>query len=258
MRNFLIFFPSLMRYKGGVKLLIVEDERPMAEFLRRGFSEEGFAVDVAADSQSADHFVGIYEYDVIVLDVMLPGGDGFSLCEHWRAAGMQTPILFLTARDDVADRVRGLEHGGDDYLVKPFAFAELLARVRARLRRGQTSPASGELRVGDLVIDTNRRQVMRRGQLIGLTMREYQLLEYLAHHAGTVVTRTTLWEHVWDCHSVPDSNVIEVYVRYLRNKLGRNPDLIKTIRGGGYLLEAVAENAAPQPGTPPSSASGRG
>jgi two-component system, OmpR family, response regulator len=249
-----------MRYKCGVKLLIVEDETPTAAFLRRGLSEEGFAVDVAADAQSADDRVAVYDYDVIVLDVMLPGGDGFSLCQRWRAAGVKTPILFLTARDDVADRVRGLERGGDDYLVKPFAFAELLARVRALLRRGRPSPAPAELRVGDLVIDTHRRQVTRRGQLIGLTTREYQLLEYLVHHAGTVVTRTNLWEHVWESHSVPDSNVVDVYVRYLRNKLGRNPDLIKTIRGGGYLLEISGDQDRdePRPAASGSSESGAG
>jgi two-component system, OmpR family, response regulator len=236
-----------MRYKGGVKLLIVEDERPTATFLRHGLAEEGFAVDVAADAARADEAMRLYDYDVIVLDVMLPGGDGFSLCQRWRSAGMTTPILFLTARDDVADRVRGLERGGDDYLVKPFAFAELLARVRALLRRGQTPSAPATLQVGDLVVDTNRRQVTRRGQLISLTTREYQLLEYLVYHTGKVVTRTTLWEHVWDSHSVPDSNVVDVYVRYLRNKLGRNPDLIKTVRGGGYLLEAAGNESADEP-----------
>jgi two-component system copper resistance phosphate regulon response regulator CusR len=225
-----------------VKLLIVEDERPTTDFLRRGLSEEGFAVDVAADARSAGAAVRLYDYDVIVLDVMLPGGDGFSLCQHWRSGGVKTPILFLTARDDVADRVRGLEGGGDDYLVKPFAFAELLARVRALLRRAQSPAVAAELRIGDVVIDTNRRQVTRRGQPVALTTREYQVLEYLAHHAGAVVTRTKLWEHVWDSHSVPDSNVVDVYVRYLRNKLGRNPDLIKTIRGGGYLLEAAGHD----------------
>jgi DNA-binding response OmpR family regulator len=247
-----------MGYGGDVKLLIVEDEKPTAAFLRRGLLEEGFAVDVAGDATSADGAVAAYEYDAIVLDVMLPGGDGFSLCQRWRADGLKTPILFLTARDDVADRVRGLELGGDDYLVKPFAFAEFLARVRALLRRGQTAPATAELRAGDLVIDTSRRQVTRRGQLIGLTMREYQLLEYLVHHAGEVVTRTSLWEHVWDSHSVPDSNVVDVYVRYLRNKLGRNPDLIRTIRGGGYLIEASGGENADEPQPAASRASERG
>lgn len=185
---------------------------------------------------SAEDAVLVYDYDAIVLDVMLPGGDGFSLCQRWRAAGVKTPILFLTARDDVADRVRGLDRGGDDYLVKPFAFAELLARIRALLRRG-TGPTAPVLCIGDVAIDTSRKQVTRGGEVVGLTMREYQLLEYFAHHAGQVVSRTSLWEHVWDSRSVPDSNVVDVYVRYLRNKLGRDPDLIKTVRGGGYLLE---------------------
>lgn len=224
-----------------MKILIVEDEKPTAAFLRRGLSEEGFAVDVAVDAPSADEAVGIYDYDAIVLDVMLPGGDGFSLCRQWRARGLHTPILFLTARDDVADRVRGFELGGDDYLVKPFAFAELLARVRALLRRGRES-ASPELRLGDLTIDTNLRQVTRGGRVVPLTGREYQLLEYLVQHAGQVVSRTNLWEHVWDSHSVPDSNVVDVYVRYLRNKLGRNPDLIRTVRGGGYVLEKPGDD----------------
>jgi len=223
-----------------MKLLVVEDEKPTAAFLRRGLSEEGFAVDVATDVASAENAALVYDYDAIVLDVMLPGGDGFSLCQRWRAAGVTTPILFLTARDDVADRVRGLERGGDDYLIKPFAFAELLARIRALMRRAAT-PTSPELRIADIVIDTNRKQVTRSGKVVGLTMREYQLLEYLVHHAGRVVSRTNLWEHVWESHSVPESNVVDVYVRYLRNKLGREPDLIKTVRGGGYILEIPRE-----------------
>ena len=178
------------------------------------------------------------EYDAIVLDVMLPGGDGFSLCRSWRAQGLTTPILFLTARDEIADRVQGLTLGADDYLVKPFAFAELLARVRALLRRGRTSPVAAELRVADVVIDTVRRRVTRAGRPVPLTQREYQLLEYLARHAGQSVTRTALWEHVWESGSVPDSNVVDVYVRHLRDKLGRAPEIIETVRGVGYALAA--------------------
>ena len=215
----------------------MEDEAPAAAFLRRGFSEEGFAVDVAADAESADEAVAVNEYDAIVLDVMLPGGDGFSLCRRWRAQGLTTPILFLTARDEIADRVQGLTLGADDYLVKPFAFAELLARVRALLRRApRTPPVAAELRVADVVIDTVRRRVTRAGRLVPLTQREYQLLEYLARHAGQSVTRTTLWEHVWESGAVPDSNVVDVYVRHLRDKLGRAPDIIETVRGVGYAL----------------------
>jgi DNA-binding response OmpR family regulator len=234
-----------MSYTETMKLLVVEDEKPTAMFLRRGLQEEGYAVDVAGDASSADRAVSTFDFDAIILDVMLPGGDGFSLCKSWRAAGVTTPILFLTARDDVADRVRGLDRGGDDYLVKPFAFAELLARLRALLRRSTGAHAPGVLTFGDLVIDTHRRQVARRGQAIGLTMREYQLLEHLVRHAGEVVTRTSLWEHVWDSHSVPDSNVVDVYIRYLRNKLGRDPDLIHTIRGGGYVFEVPSTPQAP-------------
>ena len=221
-----------------MKILVVEDEAPTATALKRGLSEEGFAVDVAADAPAADEAVKIYEYDVIVLDVRLPGDDGFTLCRRWREAGLTTPILFLTACDDVADRVRGLDLGGDDYLVKPFAFEELLARVRALVRRGPAAQPSPELRVADLVIDTARRRVTRGSRIVPLTAREYQILEFLARNAGRVVTRTVLWEHVWESDAVPDSNVVDVYVRYLRNKLRREPDLIRTVRGGGYVLEA--------------------
>ncbi len=221
-----------------MKLLVVEDEAPTRAFLRRGLSEEGYVVDEAPDAESADQAVRDYDYDAIILDVMLPGADGFALCRSWRADGLVTPILFLTARDEVADRVRGLNLGGDDYLMKPFAFAELLARIRALLRRGPTEGRAPMLRIGDLVVDVNRRQVTRGGRLVPLTMREYRLLEHLVRNAGTVVTRAALWDHVWESRDEPDSNVIEVYIRYLRNKLGRDPDLIKTVRGGGYLLEA--------------------
>lgn len=220
-----------------MKVLVVEDEQPMAAALKRGLGEEGFAVDVAADGAAADQAVQVNEYDAIVLDVRLPKSSGFDLCKKWRERGLETPILFLTACDDVADRVRGLDLGGDDYLVKPFAFEELLARVRALVRRGSSAQPFPELRVADLVIDTARRRVTREGRVIPLTAREYQILEFLARNAGAVVTRTALWEHVWESDSVPDSNVVDVYVRYLRNKLGRDPDLIQTIRGGGYVLE---------------------
>jgi DNA-binding response OmpR family regulator len=220
-----------------MKLLVVEDEGITALFLQRGLSEEGFAVDAAYDGESANEAVSVSEYDAILLDVMLPGEDGFSLCQRWRAAGVTTPILFLTARDEIADRVQGLNLGGDDYLVKPFSFEELLARVRALLRRGRQELQPAEIRIADLVIDTNRRRVTRHGAIIPLTSREYQILEHLARHAGKIVTRADLWEHVWASGSEPDSNVVEVYVRYLRNKLGRSPDLIETVRGAGYLLE---------------------
>ncbi len=220
-----------------MKLLVVEDEAPTAEFLRRGLTEEGFVVDVASDAATAEDRVATCDYDAILLDVMLPGADGFMLCRRWRANGVATPVLFLTARDDVADRVRGLEGGGDDYLPKPFAFAELLARVKALLRRPRNLVGSPEVRIGDLRIDTARRRVQRGERRVDLSAREFQLLLYLAQHAGRIVGRTALWEHVWESGTEPDSNVVDVYIRYLRNKLGRDPDLIRTVRGGGYVLE---------------------
>ena len=222
-----------------MKLLIVEDEAPTAAYLRRGLSEEGFVVDVAVDAREAEKSVGVYPYDAILLDVMLPGGDGFSLCKKWRGEGVTTPILFLTARDDISDRVQGLNLGGDDYLIKPFAFEELLARVRALLRRHTSAAGTAIFEFGDLTVDTARRRVMRAGETVPLTAREYQLLEYFAYHAGRVVTRTALWEHVWDSDMEPDSNVVDVYVRYLRQKIGR--DAIETVRGMGYVLSAKKE-----------------
>ena len=223
-----------------MKLLVVEDELPTIAFLRRGLTEEGFAVDVADNAASAEEQIGVYEYDAILLDVMLPGGDGFSLCRHWRAGGLKTPILFLTAREDITDRVQGLNLGGDDYLVKPFAFEELLARIRVLVRRGH-SAAGSLLRVGDIEVDTEKRRVTCREQAILLTAREYQILEYLAYNAGKVISRTQLWEHVWESHNEPDSNVVDVYVRYLRNKLGRDLNRIETVRGMGYILHADAK-----------------
>lgn len=227
-------------------VLVVEDEAPTVAFLRRGLEEEGFAVDAATTAADARIAVASGTYELIILDAMLPDGDGFALCRDWRAAGVATPILFLTARDEVRDRVRGLTLGGDDYLVKPFAFAELLARVQALRRRGGgAGDGAGwrTLRVGDLTLDLGRRSAQRRGVAIELTTREFQLLEYLARRSGRVVSRGELWDEVWGGGDEPDSNVVDVYIRYLRNKLGRDPDLIRTIRGGGYVLEGGAPPA---------------
>lgn len=221
-----------------VKILVVEDEEATANFLRKGLSEEGFAVDVASDAVRAETAVIIHEYDLILLDVMLPIQDGFSLCKQWRESGLTIPILFLTARDAIHDRVQGLELGGDDYLIKPFAFDELLARIRSLLRRGTRPAQPAQLHFGDIVIDTNRRRVLRNESVIPLTAREYQLLEYLAFNADRVITRTALWEHVWETGAEPDSNVVDVYIRYLRNKLGRDIELIETVRGAGYILKS--------------------
>lgn len=222
----------------ALRILVVDDEKPMRDFLRQGLSEEGYRVVLAADADEAERALRLEPYDAIVLDVMLPGGDGFTLCRRWRDLGIETPILFLTARDEVRDRVRGLDVGGDDYLRKPFAFAELLARLRALLRRRGRDSAANEIRVGDLRLDVASRRVRRGGREIALTTREYQLLEYLARHAGRVIPRADLWDEVWG-GDTPDSNVVDVYVRYLRNKLGRDPDVIRTVRGGGYVLESV-------------------
>jgi DNA-binding response OmpR family regulator len=222
-----------------VKILIVEDEEATANFLRKGLSEEGFAVDVATDADRAEIAVALNEYDLILLDVMLPVRDGFSLCRQWRESGLTVPILFLTARDAIQDRVHGLELGGDDYLIKPFAFEELLARIRSLLRRRTSPMQPAQLRFGDVVIDTNRRRVQRGERVIPLTAREYQLLEYLAYHPDRIITRIALWDHVWETGAEPDSNVIDVYVRYLRNKLGRDLDLIETVRGAGYILKSA-------------------
>jgi two-component system, OmpR family, response regulator len=220
------------------RLLLVEDEAATVAFLRRGLTEEGFAVTVAEDAAAADVALAAGAYDVIVLDVMLPGADGFQLCKRWRAAGLDTPIIFLTARDEVRDRVRGLALGGDDYLVKPFAFAELLARLQALLRR-RGGAGGGMVRIGPLQLDPVSWRVTRGEHEIALTAREFRLLEYLMRHAGRVVSRTELLQHVWAGEEGYESNVVDVYIRYLRNKLGREPDVIRTVRGGGYVLEAT-------------------
>ena len=219
-----------------MKILVVEDEPTAAAFLQKGLREEGFAVDVADRAQAACDAIAVYEYDAILLDVMIPGGNGFDLCSQWRSEGVKTPILFLTAREDVTDRVRGLDTGGDDYLTKPFAFEELLARVRALIRRSMSASAAATLQFGELVIDLPAHRATISGAEVPLTAREFQLLEFLAMNAGKLVTRIQLWEHVWETGYEPDSNVVDVYIGYLRDKLGRNPDYIRTQRGAGYVF----------------------
>jgi two-component system copper resistance phosphate regulon response regulator CusR len=224
-----------------MKILVVEDEPVAAAFLSRGLREEGYAVDVAGTSADADRAVAVYEYDLIVLDVMIPGLDGFQLLTKWRGAGLSVPVLFLTARDDLPDRVRGLDLGGDDYLTKPFRFEELLARIRALLRRSTAVKSSAAYSVGDLEIDLAAHRVRRSGRDLDLTAREFQLLEFFVLHQGKLVTRTQLWEHVWESNAEPDSNVVDVYVRYLRDKLGRDREYIRTRRGAGYVFADPAE-----------------
>jgi two-component system, OmpR family, response regulator len=221
-----------------MRVLVVEDEVKMAGLLKRALEEEGYAVDVAGRGEDALWFGTENPYDAIVLDVMLPDLDGFEVSRRLREAGRWSPVLMLTARDAVADRVAGLDAGADDYLTKPFSFAELLARLRALVRRG-VAERPPVLRVGDLSLDPARRTVTRDGASIDLTAREFALLEYLMRHAGEVLTRAQLIEHVWDFAYDGDSNVVDVYIRYLRNKVDRpfGRDSIRTVRGAGYRLE---------------------
>jgi two-component system OmpR family response regulator len=220
-----------------MRVLVVEDTEQMAELLRRGLSEEGYAVDVAANGQDAVWMAKEYPFDAIVLDVMLPDFDGFEVCRRIREAERWAPVLMLTARDGVADRVTGLDVGADDYLTKPFSFAELLARLRAVIRRGDDERPS-VLAVGDLTFDPATKAVRRGDEAIGLTAKELSLLEYFMRHPGEVLSRTRLIEHVWDFAYDGDSNVVDVYVRYLREKIDRpfGRDSIETVRGLGYRL----------------------
>lgn len=220
-----------------MRILVVEDEQKLASFLKRGLEEEHYAVDVAHDGEDGWYLGQINDYDLILLDIMLPKMDGLTLCRKLRGQQRDTPLILLTARDAVEDRVTGLDLGADDYLVKPFAFAELLARMRALLRRKGLAFAA-QLQVADLVLDPVRHLVNRGGQPIELTAKEYALLEFLMRHAGEVVTRTQIAEHVWDQHFDTDTNVIDVYISYLRQKIDRPfaTKLLHTRRGVGYVL----------------------
>jgi len=223
-----------------MRVLVVEDERKVASFIRQGLEEEGQTVEVAGDGATAlDLILGTPPYDLIVLDVLLPRLDGLSVLRKLRAQRVTTPVLLLTARDSVSDKVTGLDLGADDYLTKPFAFDEFLARVRALLRRGQAG-GPPVLRVGDLTLDPASREVRRAGRAITLTTREYALLEYFMRNAGRVLTRPLIAEHVWGLDFDPESNVIDVYIGYLRRKLDVDgqPSLLQTVRGAGYVLTA--------------------
>jgi two-component system copper resistance phosphate regulon response regulator CusR len=220
-----------------MRILVVEDEPKVARFIERGLREENFTVEVARDGDDGLHRALGAEFDLVVLDVMLPGRDGFSVLREMRAAGRQPRVLMLTARDGVADRVRGLDGGADDYLTKPFAFAEFLARVRALLRRSEGRDA-GLLTLADLSLDARSRKVWRDGRAINLSAREFAVLEYLLRHTGEVVSRTRLAEAVWDENFDSFSNVIDVTVYHLRDKIDRGfePALIQTVRGAGYVM----------------------
>lgn len=220
-----------------MRVLLVEDEKKVAEFIRRGLKEEGYAVDVTRDGDEGLAMARETDYDLIILDIMLPGRDGFCVCEHVRSLGIETPILMLTARDDVKDKVRGLDAGADDYLTKPFAFEELLARIRALVRK-RYRQAHTRLKVADLVLDRVSHRVTRGDREIELTPKEFALLEYLMMNAGSVVTRTMIAEHVWNLDFDTFTNVIDVYISYLRRKIDKDHDkkLIHTIKGRGYML----------------------
>ncbi len=222
-----------------MKILIVEDEPKTGEYLRQGLAEAGFSVDLARDGVDGLHCALQGVYDLLVLDVMLPGLNGWQVLEALRHKGLQMPVLFLTARDQVEDRVKGLELGADDYLVKPFSFAELLARVRTILRRGRSGVESTTLRVADLELDLLRRRASRAGRRIDLTAKELGLLELLMRRQGEVLPRSLIASQVWDMNFDSDTNVIEVAVRRLRSKIddGQEVKLIQTVRGMGYVLE---------------------
>ena len=228
-----------------MRILLVEDEPDAARLLAKGLREQRYAVDLAADGEAATYQASINDYDLLIVDVLLPLKDGFAVCRDVRASGGQMPILLLTARDAVQDRIAGLDDGADDYLTKPYDFHELLARVRALLRRGQALQAE-QLTAADLTINTRTHEVKRAGRLIELTAKEYALLEYLARRAGAVVTRTDIAEHVWDESFDPFSNLIEVYIQRLRRKVDEAHEvkLIRTLRGEGYRLVAPSEEEA--------------
>ena len=226
-----------------MRVLLVEDEPAAAHVLAKGLREQTYAVDVAGDGEAALFQVATTDYDAVILDVMLPGRNGFAVCRTIRESGCAVPILMLTARDAVEARIEGLDAGADDYLVKPFDFGELLARLRALIRRGRQPLLPERLTVGPLAIDTRSRHVRVRGAEVSLTAKEYAVLEYFVRRAGDVVSRADISEHVWDEHHDPLSNIVDVYVQRLRRKLDRSAgeSLIRTRRGEGYQLAVEAE-----------------
>ena len=223
-------------------ILVIEDDAGTADYLVKGLTESGYVVDRAADGREGLYMALGQDYDAMIVDRMLPGLDGLSIVQAVRAQGTRTPVLILSALGEVDDRVKGLRAGGDDYLTKPYAFSELLARLEAVLRRGSTEAADPHLKVADLEMDLLSRAVRRAGKPIELQPREFKLLEYLMRHAGQVVTRTMLLEGVWDYHFDPQTNVIDVHVSRLRQKIDKGFDrpLLHTVRGAGYMLRAEA------------------
>jgi len=222
-----------------MRILVVDDDRRLCSVIQRGLTEEAYAVDVAYDGEEGEYLAWINPYDLIILDIMMPKKDGIKVCRSLRANSINTPILMLTAKDAVEDRVKGLDAGADDYVIKPFAFNELLARIRAQLRRDGASK-SPELKAGDLILNTLSRLAKRGDREIELTTKEFALLEYLMHHPNIVVTRTMLEEHAWNYDFESNSNLVDVYIRRLRRKIDieGHDDLIQTVRGAGYRLKA--------------------
>ena len=229
-----------------MRILVVEDDREAAAYLTRGLKESGHIVDHAPDGQDGLHLAMGGNYDVAIVDRMMPRMDGLGMVKRMREEGNKTPVLFLSALGEVDDRVKGLRAGGDDYLAKPYAFAELLARIDALARRNGTEAVVTRLSVGDLELDLLSRTATRSGQKIDLQPREFLLLEYLMRHAGQVVTRTMLLENVWEYHFDPQTNVIDVHISRLRQKIDTDPahSMIKTIRGSGYMVEDTAASHA--------------
>ena len=222
-----------------MRILVIEDEKKIADFIKRGLKEEGYAVDMADDGENGFFLATTNDYDLILLDLMLPKLDGITICKKVREEKISTPIIMLTAKDALKDKVIGLNAGADDYLTKPFAFEELLARIRAILRKQSEQSQQAKLQVADLSLDLSTYKVTRAGKEIELTSKEYALLEYLMRNAGKIVTRTMISEHVWDIHFDTFTNVIDVYINYLRNKIdaGSKKKLIQTVRGRGYMLK---------------------
>jgi DNA-binding response OmpR family regulator len=221
-----------------MRLLLAEDDAQLGRTLMKGLREEAYAVDIVGDGESAVYHASINEYDAIILDVMMPRRDGFSVCRELRRNGTRTPVLLLTARDTIADKITGLDAGGDDYLTKPFEFAELLARLRALLRRRTNDLRAAEVQIGSLRLNLASHSVDRAGRKISLTTKEFALLSFLARHEGRVVSRAEICSHVWDDNHDPYSNAIEVYINRLRRKVDAVSDapLIHTRRGAGYML----------------------
>jgi two-component system copper resistance phosphate regulon response regulator CusR len=227
-----------------MRILLVEDDRRIARFVAKGLREQAYAVDVVGDGDEAGYKLSINDYDAVILDVMIPGRDGFQVCRDLRTAGIAVPVIMLTARDTVQDRITGLDSGADDYLTKPFAVTELLARLRALLRRGRVvRPAT--MTIANLVLDTGAQQATRAGRNLALTTKEYALLEFLAREAGRVVSRAEIAEHVWDENFDPLTNLIDVHINRLRRKVdnGFSSKLIHTRRGAGYMLAAPDQPA---------------